>query len=330
MSLSYKINIMSTDKPHERCLTSSSAADSTFSAAWIGRPVRGILARQKSFTVRGVTSRGVFLETEGGWIAFLSNEVYRGPLTLNIQNYKDLPWVEPGLKGCIQDGIIAFDNLDFQVSYRGAKDWSTVGLVKIVSHDDKAMRNFRVETFVNKLLQLRDQPNEYLVTAHRFFLSNEFIPSSDLSPRLEQIARAFLSGSLSPAQSAVHFLVGRGMGLTPSGDDFLSGILYGLALCGQFHFDHGIAFRDFILAAIRLRSTSISANLAECAASGEVDERIFTAVDYLINGNSSEQAAVEGILSWGSSSGADTIAGFLIGLKVVEQRKIGRGAADSP
>lgn len=323
MSLSYKINIMSTDKPHDRCLTTSSQSTQYFSAAWIGRPAKGILARQKSFTVRGVTSRGVFLETEGGWIVFLSSEIYRGPLTLNINNYKDRPWVEPGWKGCIQDGIIAFENLDFQVAFREAKDWSTAGRLIISGNQQvMAMRNSRIETFVNQLHRMRDSHNEYLETVLQFYQTDEFSPSSDLSPRLEQITRAFLTGSLSPAQGAVNFLVGRGMGLTPSGDDFLSGLLYGLALYGQFQYDYGISFRDFILAAIQLRSTSISANLADCAASGEVDERIYTAVDYLINGESSLQTAVDGILSWGSSSGVDTLAGFLIGLKIVEQRAV--------
>jgi hypothetical protein len=312
---------MSTDNPHDQCLTTSSPADPPISAIWIGQPVKAILTRQKSFSVRGVTSRGVFLETEGGWIAFLSNEIYRGPLTLNIQNYQQIPWIEPGWKGRIENGTFTFDNLDVKIGYRSAQNWSTSGKISIdINSNEMAIRNLRVLTFVNRLIQQRESSNEYLEFALHFYNSAEFLPNSDLSPRLELITRAFLSGILPPAESAVHFLVGRGMGLTPSGDDFLSGILYALALCGQFQHDYGIAFRDFILAAIQLRSTSISANLAECASAGEVDERIFNAVDYIINGNSSEQAAAEGILSWGSSSGADTIAGFLIGLKMVELR----------
>lgn len=255
---------------------------------------------------------------------FLSNEIYRGPLTLNIQNYKQIPWVEPGLRGSIEPEIIAFDNLDVRIGYGEASDWSTSGKV-IARHDRQilAMRNLRVESLVNRLLQLREFSNEYLDAARRFFFFSEFDLDAELAPRLEQINRAFMSGILSPMEGAVNFLVGRGLGLTPSGDDFLSGILFGLAVSGQFEHDSGVAFRDFILAAIQLRSTTISARLAECAAAGEVDERIFTAADYLINGNSSEQAAIDGILSWGSSSGADTIAGFLIGLKMVELRAAG-------
>jgi hypothetical protein len=315
---------MSTDKPHDRCLTTSSQSKPLFPASWIGKPVKEILARQKSFSIRGVTSRGVFLETEGGWITFLSNEVYRGPLTLNIQNYQQIPWVEPGLRGSIDQDIIAFDNLDVCIGYGEARVWSTSN--RIVAEQNQkimAMRNIRADSLVNKLLQLREFSNEYLDAARRFFFSAAFDQEAELAPRLEQITRAFLTRVLPPAEGAVNFLVGRGLGLTPSGDDFLSGILFGLAVSGQFQHDSGVAFRDFILAAIQLGSTTISARLAECAAAGEVDERIFTAADYLVNGNSSEQTAIEGILSWGSSSGADTIAGFLVGLKMVELRAAG-------
>lgn len=312
---------MSTDNPPNHCLTTSSPDDPSITAAWIGQPVREILSRQKSFSVRGVTSRGVFLETEGGWIAFLSNEIYRGPLTLNIQNYQDIPWIEPGWKGRIEDGIIILDNLDVRIGYCKAQRWTTYGkLVINNSEQDMAMRNSRIQILADRLIHSRESSAEYLTDALHYYLNSEFSPNSDLSPRLELITRAFLTSILTPAENAVNFLVGRGVGLTPSGDDFLSGILYALALCGEFQHDYGIAFRDFILAAIQLRSTSISANLAECAAAGEVDERIFKAVDYLINGNESEESAATGILSWGSSSGVDTLAGFLIGLKMAELR----------
>lgn len=310
---------MSTDKPHDRCLSTSSGSSSYFSAKWIGQPAREILDCQKRFTVRGVTSRGIFLETEDAWITFLSKETYRGPLTLNIERFEDYPWVEPGMIGCIEDRVISFEIVDLRVSYADALGWNTYGRAVIKNEGNLlAMRNTRTASLIDHLRQLRQSPNEYLEAALLFYLTGHFDENSDLSPRLALLTQAFLTGNLAPAESAINFLVGRGLGLTPSGDDFLNGLLYSLALCNQYRSPRGQSFRDAVLSSIRARSTTISSNLAECAAAGEVDERIFHAADYLINGHSSEQTIVEGILAWGSSSGTDTIAGFLLGLKAVE------------
>lgn len=312
---------MSTDKPHDRCLTTSSSSGASVSVRWIGQPALDALSGEKKFTVRGVTSRGIFLETDDAWIVFLSKESYRGPLTLNITNYKNIPWVEPGQKGCIDSGIISFDIVELAINYLNAEPWRTFGRIMVdLSTNSMAIRNNRVASFVDLLRQTRESPNEYLDAALLFFFSAEFPDISDLSPRLDHLIRAFITGNLTPASNAITFIVGRGIGLTPSGDDFLAGLLYSLALCRQYDDTAGSFFRDSIVNAIRTRSTLISANLAQCAAAGEVDERIFDAVDYLINGKSSEATAVEGIRNWGSSSGTDSIAGFLIGLKAVELR----------
>ena len=114
---------MSTDKPHDRCLTTSSGLSSFFSATWIGQPARKILDGQKTFIVRGVTSRGIFLETENAWITFLSKEIFRGPLTLNIVQFKNFPWVGPGKEGCIEDQVISFGIVHLQIRYAEAQNW---------------------------------------------------------------------------------------------------------------------------------------------------------------------------------------------------------------
>ncbi len=223
------------------------------------------------------------------------------------------------MKGCIEDQVISFEIVDLQISYAEAQIWATYGQAMIENQANiLAMRNQNTASLLERLRQLRQSPNEYLDAAVRFYYSGHFGENSDLSPRLSQITRALLTGNLPPAEGAISFLVGRGLGLTPSGDDFLNGLLYCLALCNQYQSPRAIFFREAILSAIRARSTTISANLAECAAAGEVDERIFNAASYLINGQLSEEAVVDGILAWGSSSGTDTIAGFLVGLKAVE------------
>ncbi len=63
---------------------------------------------------------------------------------------------------------------------------------------------------------------------------------------------------------------------------------------------------------VKQRSTLISANLVECAISGEVDERLGESFYALLHPEIPPAAAIRGILSWGSSSGIDATAGMAL------------------
>jgi len=118
-------------------------------------------------------------------------------------------------------------------------------------------------------------------------------------------------------EKAAHALAGRGRGLTPSGDDFLLGICYGLfmaqASLPNFHQAAGNILSD----KVSQRSTLISANLVACANSGEVDERLGSALQALLYPQNPAGSAIEGILSWGSSSGMDATAGMALFLSAI-------------
>jgi hypothetical protein len=71
--------------------------------------------------------------------------------------------------------------------------------------------------------------------------------------------------------------------------------------------------RAVIEAAYRV-TTTISANLIECAADGQGDERLVTVADGIVTGRPAIEECVECVLEWGSSSGLDALAGMAIAL----------------
>jgi hypothetical protein len=111
---------------------------------------------------------------------------------------------------------------------------------------------------------------------------------------------------------AVSSLVGAGQGLTPSGDDFLSGFMAALRTLGS------PALASALGQAIEtnLAATGeISASLLHCAVEGFWPEPLLDLADALAAENEpAALRALEGLLGLGHSSGADMASGFLFGL----------------
>jgi hypothetical protein len=121
-----------------------------------------------------------------------------------------------------------------------------------------------------------------------------------------------------PNAETVTSLLGYGSGLTPSGDDFIVGLLLALnrwkgvlAPSGDLN-----TLNHRVVEAAYEKTTTLSANLIECAASGLADERLIAALDWLMSGNSRDSDFVDELLSWGNSSGMDVFMGFAIALSL--------------
>jgi hypothetical protein len=69
-----------------------------------------------------------------------------------------------------------------------------------------------------------------------------------------------------------------------------------------------------VIAAAYQKTTTISANLIECAAAGQADERLIAVVEGIAAGSTAWETCVEHVLGWGSSSGIDALVGMTIAL----------------
>jgi hypothetical protein len=107
-------------------------------------------------------------------------------------------------------------------------------------------------------------------------------------------------------------LAGLGNGLTPAGDDFLTGVMVWIWL--NHPAPESLCRR--MADASESRTTTLSAALLRASARGENSAAWHALLKALAEGPSSTQktrlsAAVQGVLSVGATSGADSLAGFL-------------------
>jgi hypothetical protein len=136
-----------------------------------------------------------------------------------------------------------------------------------------------------------------------------------------QLAEGCATGSLLTALSAAEQLMGLGPGLTPSGDDMLSGLLAALRHLGQAaDAERAVWLADWLAATVAFdaptRTTPISATLLHCAAKGQSCAEAVAVLRGIV-GLQSLEPAVQRLLRLGHTSGADLTWGIRAGLSAV-------------
>jgi len=121
-------------------------------------------------------------------------------------------------------------------------------------------------------------------------------------------------------------LAGLGAGATPAGDDFLMGLMAGLRAWPQFLSAGDLSAADacaFIVRAAAIRTHVFSTAHLRAAQAGEMSTGWHRLAAVLAtNDGTAIQEAVDSLLAFGSSSGADALAGFVGPYLMTEPDKI--------
>lgn len=111
-------------------------------------------------------------------------------------------------------------------------------------------------------------------------------------------------------------LAGLGPGLTPAGDDFIAGVLLALALVRAQRADPALnEIASLLVETAAPRTHEISAAYLRAAYDGQAGERWQPLLAALGAGDAKHIAAAAGpVLTTGATSGADMLAGFIVGI----------------
>ncbi len=143
---------------------------------------------------------------------------------------------------------------------------------------------------------------------------------------LASVAEALVARDAGRAASAGRALVGLGVGLTPSGDDALVGLAAVLAALGDPA--TGAIARAWASGAAD-STTTVGAALLAHAGRLEFAGPLRSAIRSILGGDEADvRRTVATALSWGATSGADTLVGVLAGIEVaLERSRRARAAA---
>jgi hypothetical protein len=136
-------------------------------------------------------------------------------------------------------------------------------------------------------------------------------------PNLRLLLTALRKGDLTAIEGASRKLVGLGLGLTPSADDMLCGLMVSLVL-GSINGvgAKGIsALTSKIAAAGEGSTTALSLEYLQQAAAGRANERVTNLVEGLFTGTEgSVRQMTFDVISIGETSGTDLMVGVIAGV----------------
>jgi Protein of unknown function (DUF2877) len=293
----------------------------------------GVLARQfcqgaVCATVEAVFDRCIYLRSGGDFVCIGVPDIGNGPTTL-IANLEALPFLQ---------------SLVGQVALIRDDEWITIGnAVRFTLDQTEPWRPLGWPTCPppDRLIDIcATLASRAAVGAPQEGLARCIACGSETSARQPALARVacprivtferWMSGVLDgedapvvEAREAVRGLIGLGPGLTPSGDDFLTGALAVLDALGESEAHAAIA--RAIVEVLPGLTGPLSACFLRAAAAGHVGETLHQVVSLLIAGDVDAAVAVAGKI--GHSSGWDMMAGVLTTLRIAAARRKAPSAA---
>lgn len=282
----------------------------------IGKIALDFLSGSKIGQIWGITSSGIFINLEGA-IVFLTNTRHLGPVNIFTNFPLPVQWkIEDELKINVSDQTINFDHSKYPVSLKIKEIWKTA--TKPFSNISAAGQQKRILAAIRQLSLLKnDQGYAPLLLP---FVSDTIPLETDNNwlftswNTIKLLKLSMIQKDTESMLSLANLLVGSGRGLTPSGDDLLTGLTF-MRRRWFPEVNWMTEIEDQLLVTFKEKTTSVSSTLFKCAMKEEADARIQEMADVLMSANIPfQQQAIE-LSRWGNSSGADVFLGMLLAIE---------------
>jgi len=141
--------------------------------------------------------------------------------------------------------------------------------------------------------------------------------SQALRTRTQELIASIKGKDIPKVSENIKRLIGFGEGLTPSGDDFLVGLIASLHLLSSPKRKHLLKKMKEIINLEKDRTTFLSGKFLEYACQGRFPETILNLIEAIFSENrEGVEKATKRCLNFGATSGRDTILGVLEGLSL--------------
>jgi len=266
----------------------------------IGHAARNVLHEETQAYTCGNTSKGIFALTDNKRILFITHLPYNGPLTINTERkIRGIDHIAQNTRLIFSDKTILFAQSALEITVtRNTSVWKPTPLTT---------SDFNRDEFSERVKEMDQRLSNFLANRE----------STDLNIIRNRLLN-ITPYSLVSALEIFPEILGYGKGLTPSGDDFICGFTLALHAWKDILFpgEDVQPLVDRIVQQAFGKTTSISANLISFAAEGSADERILNSIQWLHIGSGACENIMKELLTYGSSSGIDTLAGILACIQV--------------
>jgi hypothetical protein len=286
--------------------------------------------------VHSVFSRAANLLLGGRLLTLHARETPCAPngLVLALRaNQKPLAGLQPGMVVLVERGIIAIPVAKLRLDLQQSQSWNPrPQLAPAACPPERLQAHLAfLETYLAAhvspgglagLAYLDHETTMEQASANQPLLQTAWAATQQL---LDGISRQ----QLPLVRQGLTMLIGLGPGLTPSGDDLLTGVIAAMLLLSET-VGHPVAFYQRLsaeaLALAYSRTNKLSITWIEYAGRGEVAEHLGRLFEALIQSDTSllEKAAQE-VLSSGATSGGDILAGIILGGRCLIAQQTSKG-----
>ncbi len=282
----------------------------------IGFIAADVLSKGGTGKIGGITSRGVFIRINDR-VLFLTSADYRSPFNLTLSDFNQrLNELKPGDQVIIRADELFFPEVMLKIKTGSAELWTPTIPRRLVSQIDDQI--LLAEQWV-AVLREKDPNKGFLFLAENNGGENEVLLTHQARKALTGMVDSFKRRDLQAFLAAAGGIIGSGGGLTPSGDDVLTGFfLY------HVRYDQAVGkTRSFIQEwcgeIVKLafqKTTTISANRLEAAGLGMAEEIFLHMIDALFDPSIKlTDDYFDRLINFGHSSGVDTFIGIHFGVK---------------
>lgn len=286
-------------------------------AASVGLLVPAILGRAHSATVLAAFDKSFYLQTEQDLFAVAAAPVHDGPLTIRLRGDERLAALADLMVVRGQNWTIGPTRLQSTdgtvIDLEPASVWRPSAASTPIERERLASGLGHLDELLNEA----EFPDDGLI----HLVVDRSPPASPIQQAAEKplavlrrsMAEAFVGKVALDARSAID-LLGLGLGLTPSGDDLLVGLLLAFRLLGE----HKIAdeLGKTLLQAARERTNPISLAHLEAAASGYGAAPLHDLLSASMRGERRQIAgALDAAAKIGHSSGFDALSGIVLAFR---------------
>lgn len=255
------------------------------------------------------------IDANGNLITIANNELDNGPATLIVDSKINFNFINQEMEVKYYDQKITIAD-KLQISLADLKIW-TVPAARIDKVNSIYFKKNKklFDSYLKSKLTTDGCGYFYLANfnSDKKFEQSPGMISKELNLRLSNLKAKLIAGEDITAE--IKSIIGFGIGLTPSGDDFLVGMLsvFYLLKEGEKLFLEIVS----ILKKFKIETTDISKKMLKYSMRGSTRENIYKLINALTAEEKIKEKVIKNVLEIGSTSGKDIAVGIMTAFDVI-------------
>jgi hypothetical protein len=301
---------------------------------------KSLSSYKKAARVHSVFDRGFYIQIGKNLISVIKNENFISPTSIVLGDSDDRGFrsigVEEGTKIEVDGDSLVFEDKALTITFRKSVKWFPPPIPKKNALSDliKISLHLRILRDVIYTCPSREGLVSLLENVELYGPTQLFLKpqrpnlSEKARPNIETLMWGLFSGDHNMVLARASEILGLGPGLTPSGDDFLAGLILSLAIGGKALRSNNkseLGFYRKISADIDKmageKTTIYSQTLLNQARSGQGPKAVVELIHALLTKDPNQVArSAKTVISMGETSGADIAIGIYYGIRFLISR----------